>query len=369
MSEIYIFLLAFDLLMLAVFMFGPVMRGEDAFFGVRVREEVYRGEGRRLLHRYWFWLVMIFIQVEAIGFIVSFYRGLTEVAGIAPRLLFVPCAMIFYIIFYRQAKRLEIVEEHQRFASSLKTRRLADYTNIALETAVVMLTVAPILVLVYYYPQLPERIPMHWNWKGEADAWTPKSYFAVFSLAAMMIYMQGLLLLIKRGVLGVKMTLPAEHTKEYLSLKEAALALTVRFMDWMRLLLCVLLGSLAANIAFSAVEHLRSLSRIITVAAWGSGLLMFIAIAVAAYRFYRIDRRLKMEVGRVYVQTQRDAAHWYLGGLIYFNREDPAVFVEKLVGWGYTFNMGNKWVYLYLAIIIAVPLLLTFRLDQMGLWG
>lgn len=368
MSTTQLILLAFDLFMLAVFVFAPVTRGEDAFFGVRVSPETYRNEGRRILHRYWFWLALIFIQVEAIGLIVSFYRGLTEFTGIAPRLLFVPCAMIFYIVFYRQAKRLEIIEEHQRFASSLKTRRLADYTNLALEIALVILTIAPIFVLVYYYPQLPERIPMHWNWKGEADHWTPKTYFAVFSLAAMIIYMQALLLLIKRGVLGVKMTLPAEHTQEYLSLKEAALTLTVRFLDWMRVLLSVMLGSLAANIAFSAVEHLRVLSRIVTVAAWVSGVLMFAAIGVAAYRFYKVDRRLKMEVGRVYVQTQRDAAHWYLGGLIYFNREDPAVFVEKLVGWGYTFNMGNLWVYLYLAIMIAVPLLLTFRLDQMGFW-
>lgn len=368
MTKAYILLLAFDLLMLMVFIFAPVMRGEDAFFGVRVSPETYKTEGRRLLHRYRFWLVMIFIQVEVIGLIVAYYRGLTEFAVVAPRFLFLPCAMVFYIIFYRQAKQFEIVEEHQRFASSLKMRRLADYTSLPLETALVVLIITPILLLVYYYPQLPERIPMHWNWKGEADEWTPKTYFAVFSLAAMIVYMQALLLFIKRGVLGVKMTLPAEHTEQYLKLKEEALSLTVRFIDWMRLLLCIFTGSVSVNIAFSAVWHLRFLSRLVTVTAWVSGVLMFVAMAVAIYRFYKVDRRLKTEVGRVYVQTQKDAAHWYLGGLIYFNREDPALFVEKLVGWGYTFNMGNKWVYFYLAIMIAVPLLLTFRLDQMGLW-
>jgi uncharacterized membrane protein len=364
MPNTFILLLSFDLILLIVFMFMPLMRGEDAFFGVRVSHKVYRGEGRRLLHRYWLWLIMTFIEIEAIGLLVSFYRGRTEFAQIAPRLLFMPCVMFFYVIFYRQAKRLELIEEHQRFASSLRTRRLADYTNLALEAAIVVLTIAPVLLLVYYYPQLPERIPMHWNWKGEPDEWARKSYFAVFSLAAMLVYMQGLLLAVKHGVLGVKMTLPAEHTEDYLRLKEAALALTVRFMDRMRLLLCILLGSLAANIAFSAVEHLRFLTGIAFVAAWASGLLMFVATAFAVYSFYKIDRRLKAEVGRVYVQRQRDAAHWYLGGLIYFNREDPALFVEKLAGWGYTFNMGNKWVYLYLSIMIAVPLLLILPLES-----
>lgn len=366
MSSTFIILLSIDLVLLACFMFAPVMRGEDAFFGVRVSPETYRSEGRRVLRRYWFWLVMTFIEIEAIGLLVSLYKGRMEYAQVAPRLLLLPVAMLLYVIFYRQAKKLELVEEHQRFASTLRTRHLADYTNLALEIAIVVLTIAPILVLVYYYPQLPERIPTHWNWKGEADSWARKSYFSVFSLAAMMVYMQGLMLLIKHGLLGVKMTLPAEHTEEYLRLKEEALALTIRFLDWMRLLLCIMLGGLTVNIAFSAVEHLRFLSSIVSIAAWTSTFLMFVAIAWAVYSFYKIDRRLKTEAGRVYVQRQRDAEHWYLGGLIYFNREDPALWVEKLVGWGYTCNMGNKWVYLYLAVMIGVPILLMLPLESAG---
>src|SRR5437764_7300717 len=183
MSNTFFLLFSIDLLLLVCFMFMPVMRGADAFFGVRVSAETYHSEGRRILHRYWFWLALTFIEIEAIGFIVSFYRGRTEFAEVAPRLLVLPTAMLFYVIFYKQAKRLELVEEHERFASSLKARHLRDYTNLALEVAVIALTIAPILILVYYYPQLPERLPTHWNWAGEPDRWTHKSYFSVFSLA------------------------------------------------------------------------------------------------------------------------------------------------------------------------------------------
>src|SRR5215212_5189596 len=109
MSNTFILLLSVDLILLAVFMFMPLMRGEDAFFGVRVSTEVYRGEGRRILRRYWLWLIMTFIEIEAIGLLVSFYRGRTEFAQIAPRLVLLPVIMLLYIIFYRQAKRLEMV--------------------------------------------------------------------------------------------------------------------------------------------------------------------------------------------------------------------------------------------------------------------
>ena len=80
MSKPYLLLLAFDLLMLLTLMYVPVMRGEGAFFGVRISPEVYRGEGRRLLHRYRRWLFLSFIQIKAIGLLISFYKGRTEFA-------------------------------------------------------------------------------------------------------------------------------------------------------------------------------------------------------------------------------------------------------------------------------------------------
>ncbi|MDQ3818383.1 MAG: DUF1648 domain-containing protein [Acidobacteriota bacterium] len=366
MSNTLFLLLPIDLILLLCFMYMPVMRGADAFFGVRVTEEILRGEGRRILRRYWFWLALTFIEIEAIGLIVSLFRGRNEFGEVAPRLLVLPAAMLFYVIFYKQAKRLEVVEEGERFASSLKTRRLRDYTNLALEVVVIALTIAPVLVLIYYYPALPERLPTHWDWKGDPDQWTRKSYFSVFSLGALLIYLQGLLLTIKHGLLGVKMTLPAEHTEEYLRLKEEMLGTTLTLMDRVRLSLGILLGGLTANIAFSAIDNLRFLSKITAIAVWASTALMIVAVAYAIYSFYKSDRRLREEVGRVYVQRQRDAKHWYLGGLIYYNPDDPSLWVEKLMGWGYTFNMGNRWVYVYLAIMTAVPLLLILPLERVG---
>jgi uncharacterized membrane protein len=91
-------------------------------------------------------------------------------------------------------------------------------------------------------------------------------------------------------------------------------------------------------------------------------------VAVCAYfivRLVRIDRWLKRTVGRVYVQRGRDAAHWYAGGLFYYNPEDPALFVEKLVGFGYTFNLANRLVYVYLFYILVLPLVMSWGLTKL----
>jgi uncharacterized membrane protein len=45
------------------------------------------------------------------------------------------------------------------------------------------------------------------------------------------------------------------------------------------------------------------------------------------------------------------------GGLIYVNPSDPAVFVEKRLGVGWTLNLGNVWSWVFLAFALGVPML------------
>jgi uncharacterized membrane protein len=363
LSTILIWLLV-DALLVASFVWMPVMRGEDAFFGVRVSREFYEKEGRAILRRYWFWLLMFFVEVEAVGILVSLYRAELPLARIAAMPLVVLPAVILYIFFYRQVKPFASTDEEQRFASALKRRHLSEYTNLYLEAAVLLLTVIPSLFLVYYYPQLPEKIPVHWDWRGRPDDWAQKSFGSVFFLSMMFVYLQGLFLLVKHGLLSVKMTLPAERAEEYLRGKEEFLSTIMKMMDWVRLLVATMMSALLLNIVFTSVEHLRHLSAFVAAVDSLSTLALFAVCAYFIVRLVIIDRRLKKTVGRVYVQRGRDAAHWYAGGLFYYNPEDPALFVEKMVGFGYTFNMANRWVYLYLAYILLLPLILSWGVTK-----
>ena len=49
-------------------------------------------------------------------------------------------------------------------------------------------------------------------------------------------------------------------------------------------------------------------------------------------------------------------------GIFYFNPDDPALFVPKRYGIGYTLNFGNRWSWILLALILAMlaaPLILS----------
>ena len=51
-------------------------------------------------------------------------------------------------------------------------------------------------------------------------------------------------------------------------------------------------------------------------------------------------------------------------GIFYINRNDPALFVPKRFGIGYTLNFGNSWSWAVLAlilIVVALPFILAGR--------
>ena len=261
------------------------------------------------------------------------------------------------MIYYHKVKPYALVNENQRFASALLNRRLADYTNITLEIVIGLLLIAPIPILIYYYPLLPDRIPVHWDIRGIANGWKQKSFGAVFMLPIMMLYIQGLLLIVKHGLMQTKMTLPTEHTAEYLKLKEEFLSATMKMMDWVRMLSVLMMSLLSLGVVITTIGN-PSMMFQVTIIIMGITAVMMVVCGYFTYRLVVITTKLKQTTGRSYVQRQTDADHWYWGGVFYFNPEDPALWVEKLVGFGYTINLGNKRALLYVGYMALLPILI-----------
>lgn len=53
-------------------------------------------------------------------------------------------------------------------------------TNRSMFICGILLLVAMLAYSVWLYPGLPERIPTHWNWKGEVDGWSNRTFGTFF---------------------------------------------------------------------------------------------------------------------------------------------------------------------------------------------
>src|SRR5258707_4794843 len=202
-----------DLVLLAIFWWLPVMSKERVFVGVRVGPDLYRGEGRRTLHRFWLTLTIVFVLSEAVGLFLSvkFTKPfLSVLAGLAAT----GAAFTIYIIYGRSVRPYAAPSVTTRFASAIQARSLNDYTHWWCELIIAGLTIAAFAFAAFYYPQIPTSMPVHWNLAGVADGWEQKSVAGVFFLPALGLYVQVFFLMVKHDLAHARMTLPGEHTAE-----------------------------------------------------------------------------------------------------------------------------------------------------------
>ena len=364
MFTIQVFLFLIEALVVGLLMYMPVMRKSEAFFGVRVSEEFLHGEGRRILRGYWFWCALTFLTTQFIGFLTLRFSLWPAGSLILPELILLTTVFALYMIFHHRVKPYQQAPHSSRVASSLQVKNLWDFTNLPFETLLAVFTLAPAIALLYFYPELPQRIPVHWGLSGEPDRWAAKSIRTVFALPLLAIYMQGLFLLLKVGMARSKMTLPAENTATYLRLKEEFLRVSIKMLDWVRAPLAALLGLIMLLLPLSVLPQLGWLKTPVNVAVWFSVAGLLAASLYGIARLSRINSELQAKTGQTYAQTSNDAAHWNLGGLIYNNPDDPSLMVEKLNGLGYTLNMGNKVVWLFMAYLLLLPLFVVFLMAE-----
>jgi len=219
---------------------------------------------------------------------------------------------------------------------------LRRYSNLSIEILVASLTLLPIFILIWFYGQLADRIPVFLNLRGEVEVWAAKSIGSVFRLPAMAIDLQLICLLMKYGV--VKFKSGKVHNE---SLQDEITTLTARLWDWLRCLVAFKMAAASSEIVFTSVERLKFLAKPAWLVTWAAAFVAIVVAAIYGYRLWRVVRAQKEQVKKI-----SPAREHLIGGVLYCNRKDPSLFVNT-----YLFNFGNKWVYLLLSSLLAYPLL------------
>lgn len=215
---------------------------------------------------------------------------------------------------------------------------LRKYSNIIIEALVFSLTFLPIVILIWFYDRLADQIPVFRSLAGEVWFWAPKTIASVFRVPVMAIDLQVICLLMKYG--GVKSQTDGHEEK--------VTKLTAGFWDWLRCLTAFKMAAESLEIVFTSVERLNFLSRPAWLVTWSAVIVGVLGAGVYAYKLWQMMRAQKQHP----IKEVRPAREHLIGGLIYFNRKDPSLFVKS-----YLLNFGNKWVYVLIASVVAYPLI------------
>jgi uncharacterized membrane protein len=182
-----------------------------------------------------------------------------------------------------------------------------------------------------HWDRLPSQIPTHWGLRGP-DRWisrTPESVYGwiVISAAVSLLFM-----LMGWGIL---------HWSRRASPSWTPAAAEGRRFRRLTVQLLVVVGYWMAALAWLAL-----------LAPGKADWMLGAVLAIVAVYLVLMIRALRHGAATPAGDRTPDAC-WKLG-IFYFNPADPAVFVAKRFGVGYTFNFANRWSWLMLAALLVV---------------
>jgi uncharacterized membrane protein len=232
-----------------------------------------------------------------------------------------------------------------------RTQRLSDYTNVPFEIFIAAFSIITFFVLAYFYPALPERVPLFMNLNGKVAMWAEKSVLSVFRVPLMAVDTQLVCLLMKYGTVKSETVAPLEPTTEQTEHRKQYVSLSAGLWDWFRFLVAIKMSAASLDTIFLSLAPFKFLSRPAFAITVMAALLSVVGALFYGYRLFVLTREMREKFGGVKLQKPIDMRRVY-GGVLYFNPSDSAFFVNR-----YIFNFANRGAYVFIACMIAYPLL------------
>ncbi|KGA81751.1 DUF1648 domain-containing protein [Lysinibacillus fusiformis] len=268
-------------------------------------------------------------------------------------------------LYWVYHQKISALKRQEQWGVNLKQVRAVDLTARSRDEMLpwsffaVPLVISGFLIIytILHYDQMPANIAVHWGPSGEADAWKSKTYLTAISLPLIMLMMQfmmwGITDSIKRSAIKIAVNRKEESLEDQLK--------TRKFMSWQ-----ILLVSYAITVLLTVLQ----LSNIYPAMTVGYKLLplfvLFLVVVVGSLLIYVVKKRKYRVRYEKNIDSQVmdvDEDRYWKGGLIYMNRQDPSIFVEKRFGVGWTMNLANPRGY----IVIGLPFLLLLLISIFSL--
>jgi uncharacterized membrane protein len=237
----------------------------------------------------------------------------------------------------------------------------------------VAITVGTAVVGAVRYPHLPPRLVSHYDAGGHPTSYTDKTFVSAFGLVMVQIAVTALIVVLSRVTARGKAELDAQdpHAAERHR----------RFVTAMARCLLVLAAAVDLTMFFAALAmwNLVSSTGFFPVLLIAPIVVATAGLVVVTVRVGQGGSRLRVEGAEAASSgiglgtgsgigsgagnrigngaVNRDDDRFWKLGMVYVNREDPAVFVQKRFGVGWTVNFGRPAVVGLLVGILAIAVL------------
>lgn len=266
-----------------------------------------------------------------------------------------------FIIYFIYHKKMKQLKEEKNWFENRKEKIVVDLkfysekkTHSNLWFAIpLLITIGTAIFTFMNYDKFPEQLPMQYNFEGEVTRYATKSVGSLLAFPLLQLFMTGVFLLTNIIISKSKQQIDPQSPEE-------SLAQNMIFRRCWSLFTIisgtalVLLFSLT-NVSFLIDIHpnlILALTLILT------GIIVMGAVIITILTGQG-GSRVKIGYGKDGEVINRDEDKYWKLGIFYFNPEDPALFVEKRFGSGWTANFAKPIVWVIFIGILLVPLAIS----------
>lgn len=211
-----------------------------------------------------------------------------------------------------------------------------------------VIIVATVLLGFAFYDKIPQQVPMHYDIAGNVNSYAQKSYGLIFFAPVMQLFMAVLFAFVFVMVKSRRRRIDSGNEEE----SRRKHNIFRRSMG-----IYAIVGGLLMQLVF-ALMQLNIIGLVSAMVSASVAIVTSVGLCIYAIVIGVIvgqgGSRVRSKKRSADKLTIKDADHFWKLGMFYVNTEDPAIFVEKRFGIGYTVNFGRPAAYLFLVGILLI---------------
>lgn len=362
-SQIF-FLIALFLLICLAIALTPYLTRKTENFGVSIPESLYdRKDFKGMRKKYTTSLLIIGILFSAGLFLSASILNVNTIVIIYTIIVFVYIILGFliYLPFHKQMKMLKIAENWQadRTQSVVVDMKFRQekliYSQWWFLTSVIII-IATFVITFLFYNRIPDQIPMHTDFSGKIT-YEDKSIVNLLFLPGTQVLLLILFVFINFIIKISKQQVSVENPQKS---KQQNLIFRRR---WSAFLICTAALTQILLMFLQLTFIFPNLTTYENPVIYGFTSIIIVGTLILAFTTGQGGSRVKLgEQSDTDVIDRDDDRYWKLGQF-YVNKNDPAIFIEKRFGVGWTNNWAHpvSWVLVGVLIMIIIVSIIYFK--------
>lgn len=333
---------------------------KDIFLGIRIPESERNNDELKNLGKKYIYTNLIIGIPTIIIFSILIYK-------IVYLWLFMVLIFVFifidFLIYYRYNRLVSSLKLEKKW---LKTKKQVvaidtnfskkDYNKIMPSvwwfSISFLIIAACVIINIIHYPKLPYRFPTHWGLDGKPNGYSIKSYSSVFSMPLIQLFMVAIMFFSYKTIGWSKREInpnaPEESKIRNLKFRRIW-GIYIIVINYVMLLILAIGDLQTMQIISPNTKMILPFTLIISFGITAVSIIISIKVGQGGSKL-----KIKQENKVDSVDIRDDDRFWKLGNTIYYNKDDPSIFVEKRFGVGWTVNAGTTGGKIFYIVMILI---------------